>query len=192
MTAQLTSFLVGWEEMLNPKAFFRVSVELSLLNGRMILRWVSMKIEQIGKTDLLSKLWLISRKIRVIVIRAASSTTNESENPDLQKKQVNDESFDRNKKFRGVHSSRFVSYRAQLSAYNEALTREARKMSRFTGEDCKGNLVVRMEAENIGEGYEPNPSDPNDPRYIPQMNGFEMRFDFETLKPWAFYPVEKV
>ncbi|MBC3778172.1 hypothetical protein HU743_18700 [Pseudomonas sp. SWRI99] len=65
-------------------------------------------------------------------------------------------------------------------------------MSRFTGEDAKGNLVVRMEAENIGEGYEPNPSDPNDPRYIPQMNGFEMRFDFETLKPWALYPIEKV
>ncbi|AXI64420.1 hypothetical protein DLD99_09210 [Pseudomonas kribbensis] len=65
-------------------------------------------------------------------------------------------------------------------------------MPRFTGEDSMGNLVVRMETENIGEGYEPNPADPSNPRYIPEMHGFEMRFDFETLEPWALYPIEKV
>ena len=96
------------------------------------------------------------------------------------------------KKWRAVRSSQFSSYRAQLNAYNEALTREARKMSRFTGEDSKGNLVVRMEAENVGRGYEPNPLDPGNPRYIPNMNAFEMKFDFETLQPIALYPIEKI
>jgi hypothetical protein len=65
-------------------------------------------------------------------------------------------------------------------------------MSRFTGEDSKGNLLVRMEAENVGEGYEPNPLDPASPRFIPQMNAFEMKFDFETLQPIALYPIEKI
>ncbi|MGY2341467.1 hypothetical protein ACW9HW_19790 [Pseudomonas sp. SDO5532_S415] len=95
-------------------------------------------------------------------------------------------------KWRAVPSSQFVSYRAQLNAYNEAMTREARRMSRFTGEDSKGNLVVRMEAENVGRGYEPNPLDPENPRYIPNMNAFEMKFDFETLQPIALYPIEKI
>jgi len=96
------------------------------------------------------------------------------------------------KSWRAVPSSRFISHRAQLNAYNEAMTRETRKMSRFTGEDSKGNLVVRMEAENVGQGYEPNPLDPENPRFIPQMNAFEMKFDFETLKPIALYPIEKI
>ncbi|KJZ62637.1 hypothetical protein VD17_26510 [Pseudomonas fluorescens] len=65
-------------------------------------------------------------------------------------------------------------------------------MSRFTGEDSKGNLLVRMEAENVGEGYKPNPLDPANPRFIPQMNAFEMKFDFETLQPIALYPIEKI
>jgi hypothetical protein len=104
---------------------------------------------------------------------------------------VDDASFVKPKKFRGVHSSRFLSHRAQRNAYNEAMTRESRKMPRFTGEDSMGNLVVRMETENIGEGYEPNPADLSDPRYISEMYGFEMRFDFETLEPWALYPIEK-
>jgi len=95
-------------------------------------------------------------------------------------------------KWRAVPSSKFSSYVAQLNAYNEAMTREARNMSRFTGEDSKGNLVVRMEAENIGCGYEPNALDPANPRYIPRMDAFEMKFDFETLQPIAFYPIEKV
>lgn len=97
-----------------------------------------------------------------------------------------------NKRWRAVPSSKFISYTAQLNTYNETMTREARKMSRFTGEDSKGNLVVRMDAENIGQGYEPNPLDPKNPRFIPQMNAFEMKFDFETLQPIALYPIEKI
>jgi len=105
--------------------------------------------------------------------------------------QIDDANSVKPGKCRGVHSSRFLSHKAQMNAYNEAVTRESRKMPRFTGEDSMGNLVVRMKTENIGEGYEPNPADPSDPRYIPEMHGFEMRFDFETLKPWALYPIEK-
>lgn len=96
------------------------------------------------------------------------------------------------KKWRAVPSSKFVSYSAQWNAYNEAMTRETRNMPRFTGEDSKGNLVVRMEAQNVGVGYEPNHLDPTNPRYIPNMNAFEMKFDFETLQPIALYPVEKI
>lgn len=96
------------------------------------------------------------------------------------------------KQYRGVYSSRFKSHRAQLNAYNECLTREARKMPRFTGEDSMGNLVVRMPADDVGEGYEPNPTDPIEPRFMPKMEGFEMKFDFETLQPFALYPVERV
>jgi hypothetical protein len=92
--------------------------------------------------------------------------------------------------FRGVPSSRFISNRAQMNAYNEALTRDIRNMPRFTGEDSMGNLVVRMPAEGVGEGYEPNPSAPTEPRFMPKMNAFEMKFDFETLQPYALYPVE--
>ncbi|WP_439820956.1 hypothetical protein ACSPX5_03535 [Pseudomonas sp. HLG18] len=104
---------------------------------------------------------------------------------------TDDADSDKPGKCRGVHSSRFLSHKAQMNAYNEAMTRESRKMPRFTGEDSMGNLVVRMQTENIGEGYEPNPADPSDPRYISEMYGFEMRFDFETLEPWALYPIEK-
>ena len=94
--------------------------------------------------------------------------------------------------FRGVPSSRFISNRAQMNAYNDALTREIRNMPRFTGEDSMGNLVVRMPAEGVGEGYEPNPSEPTEPRFMPKMDAFEMKFDFETLQPYALYPVENV
>jgi hypothetical protein len=97
-----------------------------------------------------------------------------------------------NNEWRAVQSAKFTSYRAQLNAYNEAMTREARQMSRFTGEDSKGNLLVQMEAENIGCGYEPNPLDPANPRFIPKMNAFEMKFDFETLQPIALYPIEEI
>ncbi|MHC8356164.1 hypothetical protein ACYZTL_13260 [Pseudomonas sp. LB3P81] len=110
----------------------------------------------------------------------------------VEQQAISREVHGESKKWRAVKSSQFLSYRAQLNAYNEAMTREARKMSRFTGEDIKGNLVVRMEAENIGRGYEPNPLDPANPRYIPKMNAFEMKFDFETLQPIALYPIEKI
>ncbi|MGJ7518216.1 hypothetical protein ACSFE6_28225 [Pseudomonas baetica] len=125
-------------------------------------------------------------------MRTTKNHAAEDSRADVQQQIADGEVHGGNKKWRAVPSSKFVSYSAQFNAYNEAMTREARKMSRFTGEDSKGNLVVRMEAENAGCGYEPNPLDHENPRYIPNMNAFEMKFDFETLKPIALYPIEKI
>ena len=129
---------------------------------------------------------------RKVMVRTKNNNGVESSGAVVQQQATSRQSHCESKKWRAVMSSKFLSYTAQLNAYNEALTREARNMSRFTGEDRKGNLVVRMEAENVGRGYEPNPLDPENPRYIPEMNAFEMKFDFETLQPVALYPIEKV
>lgn len=129
---------------------------------------------------------------RKFVVRSTDKHGAESSESTVQQQTTNREFHCESKKWRAVISSQFLSYRAQLNAHNEALTREVRNMSRFTGEDSKGNLVVRMEAENVGRGYEPNPLDPANPRYIPNMNAFEMKFDFETLQPIALYPIEKI
>lgn len=135
---------------------------------------------------------LMTIKKWMAVVRTADKSGAESSCPAVQQQTTSREFHDKSKRWRGVQSSKFISYRAQLNAYNEAMTREARKISRFTGEDSKGNLIVRMEAENVGQGYEPNPLDPANPRFIPQMNAFEMKFDFETLQPIALYPIEKI
>jgi hypothetical protein len=135
---------------------------------------------------------LIPIKKLISILRATCKSLAKSSGSAVQQQTTSCELNGENKRWRGVPSSRFISHRAQLNAYNEAMTRETRKMSRFTGEDSKGNLLVRMEAENVGEGYEPNPLDPANPRFIPQMNAFEMKFDFETLQPIALYPIEKI
>lgn len=128
----------------------------------------------------------------IAIVRTAYKNRADSSGSTVQQQTTSCEFHGVSKSWRGVPSSRFISHRAQLNAYNEAMTRETRKMSRFTGEDSKGNLLVRVEAENVGEGYEPNPLDPANPRFIPQMNAFEMKFDFETLQPIALYPIEKI
>jgi hypothetical protein len=135
---------------------------------------------------------LIPIKKLISILRAACKSLAKSSGSAVQKQTTSCELNGEGKRWRGVPSSRFISHRAQLNAYNEAMTRETRKMSRFTGEDSKGNLLVRVEAENVGEGYEPNPLDPANPRFIPHMNAFEMKFDFETLQPIALYPIEKI
>lgn len=135
---------------------------------------------------------LISIRKWIAIVRAKYKNRADSSGSAVQQQTTSCELCGESKSWRAVPSSRFISHRAQLNAYNEAMTRETRKMSRFTGEDSKGNLVVRMEAENVGQGYEPNPLDPENPRFIPQMNAFEMKFDFETLKPIALYPIEKI
>lgn len=134
----------------------------------------------------------IKWKERMAVVRGPDNGGAESLVSAAEQQIITGEIHGESKKWRAVPSSKFLSYEAQLNAYNEAMTRESRNMSRFTGEDSKGNLVVRMEAENIGCGYEPNPLDPANPRYIPKMNAFEMKFDFETLQPIALYPIEKI
>jgi hypothetical protein len=135
---------------------------------------------------------LIAIRKWIAIVRATYKNRAESSGSAVQRQTTSCELHGDSKRWRAVPSSKFISYTAQLSAYNEAMTRETRKMSRFTGEDSKGNLVVRMEAENVGQGYEPNPLDPENPRFIPRMNAFEMKFDFETLKPIALYPIEKI
>ncbi|WP_367372347.1 hypothetical protein [Pseudomonas lini] len=135
---------------------------------------------------------IFSRYKKDGVARTEDTHGAENSSSAVQQQPTGRELHGESKKWRAVNSSRFLSHRAQLNAYNEAMTRETRKMSRFTGEDRKGNLLVRMEAENVGQGYEPNPLDPASPRFIPQMNAFEMKFDFETLQPIALYPIEKI
>jgi hypothetical protein len=135
---------------------------------------------------------LIAIKKWIAMVRATYRNRAESSGSAVQQQTTSCELYCESKEWRAVPSSKFISYRAQLNAYNEAMTRETRKMSRFTGEDSKGNLLVRMEAENIGQGYEPNFLDPENPRFIPQMDAFEMKFDFETLKPITLYPIEKI
>lgn len=147
--------------------------------------------EQSRKVGFLSRILFCCKDIGLFVMQGSKLQFHQVEESASHERALNEGPVAKVKKFRGVHSSRFLSYRAQMSAYNEAMIRESRKMPRFTGEDNMGNLVVRMETENIGEGYEPNPADPSDPRYISEMYGFEMRFDFETLEPWALYPIEK-
>jgi hypothetical protein len=161
------------------------------LDKKVVLRGVGIVVERSRKVGFLSRILFFCKGIGFFVMQGAKLQFQEVEESANNKKELNQGVAAKFKKFRGVHSSRFLSHKAQMNAYNEAMTRESRKMPRFTGEDSMGNLVVRMKAENIGEGYEPNPADPSDPRYISEMCGFEMRFDFETLKPWALYPIEK-
>ncbi|WJK11639.1 hypothetical protein [Pseudomonas fluorescens] len=161
------------------------------MNKKVALRGVGVVVERSRKVCFLSRVLFCCKGIGVFVKQRTKFQFQEVEESASNKQELNEEAAAKVKKFRGVHSSRFLSHKAQMNAYNEAMTRESRKIPRFTGEDSMGNLIVRMETENIGEGYEPNPEDPSDPRYISEMNGFEMRFDFETLKPWALYPIEK-
>ncbi|MBC3387163.1 hypothetical protein [Pseudomonas sp. SWRI179] len=72
---------------------------------------------------------------------------------------------------------------------NEALTREARGLPRFTGEDKRGNPVVRMYLPKVGQGYIPNVHDRGNPIFQSEINVFEVRFDYETLRPVTAYPV---
>ncbi|MCG6578009.1 hypothetical protein EGM97_25325 [Pseudomonas sp. AF32] len=72
---------------------------------------------------------------------------------------------------------------------HEALSREARKLPRFTGEDRRGNPVVRMYMPNVGQGYVPNVNDWQNPIFQSEINVFEVRFDYETLRPVTAYPV---
>lgn len=93
------------------------------------------------------------------------------------------------RKWRANCSTKFTSHRIQHQAINEALTREARGLPRFTGEDKKGNPVVRMYMPKVGLGYIPNVDDRENPIFQAEINVFEVRFDYETLRPVTAYPV---
>lgn len=92
-------------------------------------------------------------------------------------------------KWRANCSTKFNSFRVQHQAINEALTREARGLPRFTGEDKRGNPIVRMYMPKVGQGYIPNAFDRENPIFQSEINVFEVRFDYETLRPVTAYPV---
>lgn len=77
----------------------------------------------------------------------------------------------------------------QLAVLNEAMTREARKMEPFTGEDKYGNPIVRVEMQGCGRGYIPNIKDPENPILDENMNSAIVKFDRETKKPYTAFPV---
>lgn len=93
------------------------------------------------------------------------------------------------RKWRANCSTRFNSFRIQHQAINEALTREVRGLPRFTGEDKRGNPIVRMYMPKVGQGYIPNVNDRENPIFQSEINVVEVRFDYETLRPVAYYPV---
>lgn len=94
---------------------------------------------------------------------------------------------EKNKK--GNPSSQFKSWKLQMHAINEALTREVRKMPRFTGKDVRDNDIVRVEMPNSGRGYTPNKKDKANPLYNDSMNGAEVKFD-SAGRPFTAFPTK--
>ncbi|MFC6476092.1 hypothetical protein ACFQDN_05090 [Pseudomonas asuensis] len=94
------------------------------------------------------------------------------------------------KKAKGNPSSQFKNWKLQLHAINEALTREARGLSKFTGQDMNENPIVRIEQASSGHGYKPNKKDSNNPHEIKNMDGAEIKFDKEDHdRPFTAYPI---
>lgn len=85
-------------------------------------------------------------------------------------------------------SSQFKNWRLQLHALNDATSREARGLSKFTGFDNKNNPIVQGELPNGGRGYKPNKKDPSNPKYNDSMNNYEVKFDKKTDKPYTAFP----
>ena len=96
----------------------------------------------------------------------------------------------RPKKAKGNPSSQFKSWKLQLHAINEALTRETRGLPKFTGRDIKKNPIVRIEQPSSGNGYKPNNKDVNNPHEVKNMNGAEIKFDKDNPnRPFTAYPI---
>lgn len=88
-------------------------------------------------------------------------------------------------------SSQFRTWKMQLHAINEALTREARGMSPHTGFDRKENPIVRIEQPNTGRGYKPNKKDTQNPKLNESMNGAEVKFDPKNSdRPFTAFPIK--
>lgn len=75
-----------------------------------------------------------------------------------------------------------------MHALNEALTREARGLSRYNGVDGRGNpAVVGSSVNGAGRGFRPNRQDPNSPVFEDLPNWI-IRFDPTTERPFTGYP----
>ncbi|MBH3361505.1 RHS domain-containing protein [Pseudomonas sp. URMO17WK12:I11] len=88
-------------------------------------------------------------------------------------------------------SSQFRTWKLQMQAINEALTRKARGLNQFDGKDKDGNPIVRVEQPGSGRGYSPNKKDPNNPKPNEDMNGAEIKFDKNTQKPFTAFPTKQ-
>ncbi|MGY2208599.1 hypothetical protein [Pseudomonas tolaasii] len=86
-------------------------------------------------------------------------------------------------------SAQFKNYRVQLKVFEEATSRELRKLALFTGEDEYGNPIVEMEIQGCGRGYTPNKKLLEHPILNENMNRAVVKFDRETKKPYTAFPV---
>ncbi|WP_218168748.1 hypothetical protein [Pseudomonas reactans] len=86
-------------------------------------------------------------------------------------------------------SAQFKNYRIQLKVFEEATSRELRKLALFTGEDEYGNPIVEMEMQECGRGYTPNEKFLEHPTLNENMNRAVVKFDRETKQPYTAFPV---
>ena len=92
---------------------------------------------------------------------------------------------------RGNPSSQFLTWKLQMHAINNAITRRARGLPIATGVDIKGNPIVRMEQKDSGRGYRPNKKDTSNPTLNEHMSGAEIKFDPNNpYRPFTAYPVD--
>ena len=88
-------------------------------------------------------------------------------------------------------SSQFRSWRMQLHALNEALTRKARGLPAHTGFDRAGNPILRIELPGAGRGYKPNRRDSQNPILNENMKGAEIKFDKKQVdRPFTAFPID--
>ncbi|MGD8221229.1 RHS repeat-associated core domain-containing protein [Pseudomonas thivervalensis] len=88
-------------------------------------------------------------------------------------------------------SSQFRSWKMQLHALNEALTRKARGLPAHTGFDRAGNPILRIEMPGAGRGYKPNRRGSQNPILNENMNGAEIKFDKEQVdRPFTAFPID--
>ncbi|WP_095127459.1 RHS repeat-associated core domain-containing protein [Pseudomonas sp. Irchel s3h14] len=86
-------------------------------------------------------------------------------------------------------SSQFSSWMMQFRAISYALSKMHRDVPEPTGHDADRNPIVRMELPGAGRGYKPNEKDRDNPRYIENMDGAEIKFDKRNVKiPFTAFP----
>ncbi|MEX5667885.1 RHS repeat-associated core domain-containing protein [Pseudomonas neuropathica] len=86
-------------------------------------------------------------------------------------------------------SSQFKSWRLQLHAINDAVSRMSRTPPAPTGFTSQGDPVVRKEMPNGGRGYKPNRRDQQNPRYVDELNYSEVRFRRQNINsPYTAFP----
>ncbi|HEX4550647.1 MAG TPA: RHS repeat-associated core domain-containing protein [Pseudomonas sp.] len=86
-------------------------------------------------------------------------------------------------------SSQFKSWRLQLHAINDAISRMNRTPPAPTGFTSHGDPVVRKEMPNGGRGYKPNRRDQQNPRYVDELNYSEVRFRRQNINsPYTAFP----